>query len=195
MNTPSLFRRLLRISLWTLLGSTVFVALGVANLLWLPSEARVLRDEVLKAEAGASTTKIQLNLGACSLGLVRTILSQVEGVDAEARLALSSVKSVAVGVYDVQGDEHAPLSLSALDERMRGRGWVPFLRVRDKNAQVYGYMPREMDSDGIVPVCIAVRESDKLVVVSARADMDCLSELAWKNPALAQWKQTDKRSL
>ncbi len=178
MSTP--FRRFLKIAGLTLLGGTLLCAAGVANMWILPYEARTLRDEVVRAEGLTTSTKFQVSLGACSLGATRMVLGFIDQVDPEARAAIRAVDRVAVGVYSVDAGSGEGADFAVLDRRMESRGWKRFLAVHEKEKTVIGYMPAELgDSD--LPLCMAIHDGDKLVIVSVKADQDELVKLAGKH--------------
>jgi len=171
------FRRFLKIAGLTLLGGTLLCAAGVASMLILPSEARALRDEVIRAEGLSTHTKFQISLGACTLGATRLIVSQIDKVEPEAREALRAVEGVAVGVYSVEESSARSSDFGNLDSRMEARGWKRFLCVREQGKTVIGYMPAKVGETKL-PLCMAIHDGDKLIIVSVKADQRPIVELA-----------------
>jgi hypothetical protein len=174
------FRRFLKIAGLTLLGGTLLCAAGVASMLILPSDARALRDEVIRAEGLSTHTKFQISLGACTLGATRLIVSQIDKVDPQAREALKALDHVAVGIYSVDAAKPVGSDFSGLDARMESRGWKRFLCVREQAKTVIGYMPAD-PGDSTLPLCMAIHDGDQLIIVSVKADQQPLVDLARKH--------------
>lgn len=170
------FRRILAIAAVALLGMVLAAGAWAVSLLFLPSEAAALRDDLVAGHA--AHTKVQLSLGAVSTSLARMVVSHIPEARADARAGLAAVHSVAVGVYEVRGLNTADLRLAAADAAMARRGWSRMLCVRQRGQLVVAYTPAARGSARVVPVCLAVCKDDRVVVVSARLNTAGLAELA-----------------
>ncbi len=168
---------------FSFLGLFVLSVLGVASMFFLDGDASSLRDE-MKAARGESAlqTRVQLSLGPVSLGLARAVLGCVNGVDEEARLALSAVRGVSVGVYSISSDgskkESPDFEFAQLDQRMTRRGWERMVAVRDQGKVVLVYAPTDASSRKALPLCVGVIDGDKMVIVSLRGDPEPILKIA-----------------
>jgi hypothetical protein len=185
--TPPLLKPQRRLARWMLLllvmlvAPVVIVGVGVASMFRLDADASALRREVAAATDADWSTKVQLNAGWIPLTLVRTGLRFVEHKDmAEARLALSSVRHVSVGVYDrVNHGEtwSREQLLTKTDERMRQRGWTRVVGVTEHNEAVLVYASDRLEEGDRIDLCIAVVDGNEMVIVSTRVDAAPLMKL------------------
>jgi hypothetical protein len=177
-----------RLARWMLLGllllitPLVLVGVGVASLFRLGGDAAFLRGEVMTATDSNWNTKVQVSAGWCTLTTARTVMRfvQHEHQD-EARLALSAVRRVSVGVYERlgRGGEWSREQLFAeTDRKMRDRGWSRLVGVVDGGATVLVYTSDDLGAGPLADVCVAVVDGDEMVVVSTKVDADKLLKLA-----------------
>ncbi len=177
-----------RVWRWVLLGVAIclspFVVLGVvaASFLTLDRDAAALRKEVMAATNADWRTKVQLSVGHFTLAVVRTGLDFVHdrGV-AEARLALAAVRHASVGVYERNAgvaDWSREVLFTETDRTMARSGWARLAGVADHKDTVLVYVPRDIDDDGPINLCVAVVNGNELVVVSTSVEASRLVELA-----------------
>ena len=175
---------------WIVVGLVILMApmliLGVAawSMLTLNRDAALLRREVMSATDSDWHTKVQMDLGAVTLGTVRTALRFVHHKDiADARLALAAVRSASVGVYErdnAEGKISAEKLFTDTDRLMRARGWTRLVGVADHNQNVLIYTS-DRGSDDRMDLCVAVVDGRELVVVSTRVDAGVLLQLVEKH--------------
>jgi hypothetical protein len=174
----------------------VIVGVGVASMFRLDADAAALRREVVAATDADWSTKVQLNAGWIPLALVRTGLRFVDHKDIEeARLALSSVRHVSVGVYDKvrRGETWSREQLlTRTDERMRQRGWTRVVGVTEHNEAVLVYASDRLEAGDRIDLCIAVVDGDEMVIVSTRVDAAPLMKLAERHMPGGGWKEQVK---
>src|SRR5690242_12302246 len=134
-------------SLWRFWPLAVFLAMvGIACLLVievtgffrLSRDARCLRDSLTDLRSAASPAwhkRFELRVGAITCALVRTGL-HFAPLDADARLALDSVRGGEAGIYEDHGrvrwSDRTAL-LSNADSAMEQRGWERLVRVAQKD--------------------------------------------------------------
>lgn len=156
------------------------LALGVASYFHLSSDTRALRNELTRASGTEWRKQIGLNIGDTTLGLARGALLFIKGVDREAQTALRAVHGVEVGIYQLTSTSKAPdpaAMLNAADKAMSNRGWERVVGVLDNEQMVCVFLPAKITSDRM-KCCVAVLDDRKLIVVSAKADLQPLVELA-----------------
>lgn len=169
-------RKVLAITAIALLGLIIAAGVWVASLFLVPSEVAGLRDDLVAGHA--AHTQVQLSLGVVSTALVRMVASHIPESRADVRAGLAAVHTVAVGVYNVRALDVSDLRLAAADAAMARRGWIRILCVRQHGQLIVGYTPAARGSARVVPVCLAVCQDDRVVVVSARLNTAGLAELA-----------------
>lgn len=194
--SPKPQRRLAR---WMLLvivmlvAPVVIVGVGVASMFRLDADGAALRREVVAATDADWNTKVQVSAGWIPLALVRTGLRVVEHKDMEdARLALSSVRKVSVGVYEKvrRGESWSREQLlSRTDERMRQRGWTRVVGVTEHNEAVLVYASDRFDEGDRIDLCIAVVDGNEMVIVSTRVDAARLMKLAERHMPEGGWRE------
>lgn len=177
-------RRRRSLWLWILGGlaaSVLLVAVAVLHAITLSRDARTLRHAVFAALDTSADTRVQLDAGPLLLGAVRVGVHWIDRVPREARLALSAVRAVSVGVYHprhpVGADARARI-FTAADEAMQRRGWVRVVGVNDHDDTVLIYQPESTRSSGTQRFCLVVCERRQIVIVAATADPGPLIELA-----------------
>jgi hypothetical protein len=171
---------------WIAAGLVLLIApmiiLGIAawSMLTLGRDAALLRREVMNATGSDWHTKVQMDIGGVTLGTARTVLSFVHHQDvADARLALSAVRSASVGVYErdrADGDVPFATLSSSADAMMGKRGWTRMVGVTSGRQHVLVYTS-DRGNDDRVDLCLAVIDGKELVVVSTRVDPEVLMQL------------------
>jgi hypothetical protein len=169
----------------SLAGGFVLAAILVINALTLNREARVVREAMVGALGGRTSTRVQVSVGPLMLGSARTILSFVDDVPEEARVALRSVRAASVGVYQLKADSNRNYAgvLERADAAMARAGWTRMVGVMQPGAKkcVLIYTPASAADDGPVRLCVAVCDGRELVVVSAKAAPEELMKLVGKH--------------
>jgi hypothetical protein len=157
--------------------------IGIASLFFLQHDATLLRDEIQASRGGAAlNTRVQFSIGSFSTFCARNAVRLLSPLEKEPLLALSTVRAVSVGVYEMdQANDTAftPIDLEALDARMSRRGWARCTTVLKAKETVLIYVPSDFDSaSDSLRLCLAVCNGKDLVVVSARGSLAPLLELA-----------------
>jgi hypothetical protein len=176
-------------TLTILLSLPVF---GLASCFFLSRQAKGLRDSVLRATGADWRTAIELNAGSLALALARTGLSFCD-LPPEARTVLDSVRQAEVGLYQRpsgKGLLGRTNPLDAADQVMATQGWDRLVGVVNHQNLVAVYVPRKQDSESDVKICALVLDRRQMIVVSARADLGPLFELALNRP---EWRQALSR--
>ena len=160
-----------------------FVILGLmaASYLSLGRDATTLRRHVMDATGSPWKTRVQISVGALTLGGLRAGLTFVKHADAEkARVALRAVTRASVGVYERDAAENRVTLeelLAETDRGMRQSGWSRVIGVRNNGEVVLVYVPAGMDTPESIEVCLAVVKERELVVVSTRLDTNALADV------------------
>jgi hypothetical protein len=193
MKTPSVsrplnWRRLLLWMLAVMLLTPLLVVGGLALIvvrsLHVGPEVAALRDSVAPGISAGWHKQVEVNIGRLPLLLARAGLHYAP-VEAEARLALRAAKGAEVLVYDrTAGDVAADRAetLRKADEVMTFRGWYRSVGVMQGNQLVAVYVPRSLDSAHEVTACVLVVDPQKVVIASARTDLEPLLELVRSRP-------------
>ena len=194
MNTPPppvILPRTNRQWLWLILAIILLpliplggLALGVASYFHLSSDTRALRNELTRASGIEWRKQIGLNIGDSTLGLARGALLFVKA-DRQVQTALRSVHGVEVGIYELDSTSRAPdcaAMLNAADKAMSSRGWERIVGVIDGKQMVGVFLPAKITSANRMKCCVAVLDDRKLIVVSARGDLQPLVELIKSQP-------------
>ena len=181
---PATRRSARRFWLWGLLATPLLLLLlvgtGVASCFYLGSDARALRDGLMKSSGIEWRQQIALNAGHLTLGAVRAGLSRAR-LDPGARAALQSVRSAEVGVYQLPSGTPSPdrgAMLAAADSAMTVRGWARVVGVMDGHNLVAVYLPKEDVSAHRVKCCVLVFEGQEMVLVSVQGDPEPLLKYA-----------------
>jgi hypothetical protein len=163
----------------------VVLAAVVANCFCLGSDARALRNELIRSSGVEWRQQIALNAGRLTLGAVRAGLSCVK-LDPGARAALQSVRSGGVGVYQLPLGTPPPdraAMLAAADSAMTARGWERVVGVMDGHDLVTVYLPKNVAVHRL-KCCVMVFDGEKMILVSAQTNLEPLLEYALNQPAL-----------
>jgi len=185
-----------RLWLWALLLTPmlllVVLAAWVASCFHLGSDARALRNGLMKASGIEWRQRITLNANYLTFGAVRAGLSCVR-LDPGARAALQSVRSAGVGIYQVTSgtprSDRAAM-LAAADSAMTGRGWERVVGVMNGKDLVAIYVPGKNASVHNLKCCVMVFNGKEIVLVSARGNLEPLVTYALNQPGLcdqAKW--------
>lgn len=179
MNTPSKFRRPLLWVLGLMGACTCVTILGIASLFFLSGDAEDMRDAVLSSSGDASLkTKIQLNVGPLSTGLIRCVVSQIDKVDKDARLALACVRSASVGVYEGGKSLRSDASsLERIESYMTKQGWSRVVSVQERKQRVLIYARNPSSTSSTLRLSLAVLDGDTLVIAGLRGSGEPLQEL------------------
>jgi|WetSurMetagenome_2_1015567.scaffolds.fasta_scaffold383347_1 hypothetical protein len=186
---PATRRSARRFWLWGLLATPFLLLLllgaGVASFFFLDSDARALRNEMIKASGVAWRQQIAVNAGRLTLGAVRTGLSGVR-LDPGAHAALQSVRTAGVGVYQLPAGTRPPdraAMLAAADTAMTARGWERVVGVMDGRDLVAVYLPEKISVQRL-KCCVMVFDGKEMVLVSARGNLEPLLQYALAQPGL-----------
>ena len=174
-----------------LLGLAVF---GVATFLRLDSDERALRNGLLSAAAGGWERKIEINLGAFTVGLARAGLL-LAPLEPQAQEALNCLRAGEVGIYQLEepkGRMNRAAMLGAADRVMKRRGWERLVGVLEADDLVAVYLPRKVPESNELRICVVVMDKDQLIVASARADVEALQALIAKNNDVANMLKSQR---
>jgi hypothetical protein len=196
---PATHRPARRLWLWGLLATPflllVVLAAVVANCFRLGSDARALRNELIKSSGVEWRQQIALNAGCLTLGAVRAGLSCVR-LDPGARAALQSIRSAGVGVYQLPSGTPPPdraAMLAAADSAMTARGWERVVEVMDSQDLVTVYLPKNVAVHRL-KCCVMVFDGEEMVLVSAQGNLEPLLKYALDQPGLgAQGRRLAQR--
>jgi hypothetical protein len=166
----------------------VLLAAGVASCFRLGSDARALRNELIKSSGVEWRQQIALNAGRLTLGAVRAGLSCAKlKLDPEARAALQSLRTAGVGVYQLPSGTPPPdraAMLAAADSTMTARGWERVVGVMDGQDLVTVYLPEKNVSVHRLKCCVMVFDGEEMVLVSAQGNLEPLLKYALDQPGL-----------
>jgi hypothetical protein len=154
----------------------VGLAAGVASCFRLGSDARVLRNELIKSSGVEWRQQIAVNAGYFTLGAVRAGLSCVK-LDPGARATLQSVRSAGVGVYQLPSGTPPPdraAMLAVADSAMTARGWERVVGAMDRRDLVAIYLPGRNVAIHRLKCCVLVFDGKEMVLVSARGNLEPL---------------------
>ena len=135
-------RRWLRVGLVVLLLLVVglgALALGVASLFRLSSDARAVQSDWARATGCEGRKQVGVSLGSITLAAARAGLS-LGRLEPEARAAVRAVRSVELGVWERSSASQHPgglALLAAADKVLRSRGWERVVAVQD-GQQTFG---------------------------------------------------------
>lgn len=186
---PAARRSTRRLWLWGLLATPllllILLAAGVANCFRLNSDARALRNELIKSSGIEWRQQIALNAGTLTLGAVRAGLSCAR-LDPAAHAALQSVRTAGVGVYQLPAGTPPPdraAMLAAADSAMTARGWERAVGVMDGRDLVTVYLPKKVSVHRL-KCCVMVFDGKEMVLVSAQGNLEPLLKYAFAQPGL-----------
>lgn len=172
-----------RVVHWVLIILAAFmivVVVQAAGALMLAREARDLRSALHVAAGRPLDREIEFSVGPVLLGLGRTLVSFVDDVPPEARLALSAVRHASVGIYKFKHRPDAAQRLAMLEAaaaEMADHNWQRVVTVSDGNDLVMIYVPAELVAGGEIDLCLAVCDGEEMVIVSARIDPEPIQRL------------------
>jgi hypothetical protein len=158
------------------LVTVVAIALGVASYFHLSSDTRAVRDGLMEASGVEWRQQIGLNIGGLTFGAVRAGLAFVP-LDAEARAAVQAVRSAEVGIYELASGESGPdcaAMLNVADKVLNPRGWERVVGVLDGDVMGGVYLPAKTISPRRVKCCVMVFDGQRMVLASARANVEPL---------------------
>ncbi|HEV2434493.1 MAG TPA: hypothetical protein VG077_00700 [Verrucomicrobiae bacterium] len=177
---PATRRSARRFWLWGLLATPLLLLLlvgtGVASCFYLGSDARALRDGLMKSSGIEWRQQIALNAGHLTLAAVRAGLSRAK-LDPGARAALQSVRSAEVGVYQLASGTPPPdrtAMLAAADSAMTVRGWARVVGVMEGHNLVAVYLPGNNISAHRVKCWVLVLDGKEMVLVSVQGNPEPL---------------------
>jgi hypothetical protein len=158
---------------------------GVASCFRLGSEARAVRNELIKSSGVEWRQQIALNAGWLIFGGVRAGLSCIR-LDPAARAALQCVQAAGVGVYQLPAGTAPPnraAMLAAADSAMTARGWERVVGVMDRRDLVAVYSPKNVSARRL-KCCVLVFDGKEMVLVSAQANPEPLVSYALTQPGI-----------
>ncbi|HKW28766.1 MAG TPA: hypothetical protein VJT54_05490 [Verrucomicrobiae bacterium] len=174
-----------RLWLWGLLATPLLLVLlvgaGVASLFYLGSDARALRNGLMKSSGVEWQQRIALNAGCLTLGAVRAGLSHAR-LEPGARAALQSIRSAEVGVYQLVSGTPPPdrgSMLTAADTAMTVRGWERVVGVMDGHNLVAVYLPEKNITAHRLKCCVMAFDGKEMVLVSAQGNPEPLLTYAF----------------
>ena len=186
---PRTCRPARRLWLWGLLVTPLLLlallAAGVASFFRLGSDARAVRNALIKSSGVEWRQQIALNAGWLTLGAVRAGLSRIR-LDPAARAALQSVHAAGVGVYQLPTGTPPPnraAMLASADSAMTARGWERVVGVIDGRDLVAVYLPKKLSVHRL-KCCVLVFDGKEMVLVSAQGNPEPLVAYALAQPGL-----------
>lgn len=179
-----------QVCIWTVWIVLLFVCvvpalglIGVASYFRLSSPTQGLRGAIMESMQGRWHKKFAINVGGTTLALARLGAGFVKlNLKPEAKAAIQAVKHGEVGIYELEDRTSPPdyaLILSNADKSMQRRGWERIVGVVQDGQFVAVYAPDNQKGNDL-SCCVAVLDDRNLVVVSARADMIPLLDIARK---------------
>ena len=161
------WRRILLTFVAILTVSFGMLAWCIYDVITLSREAAGLRNTFFSLNGAPRSTTIQFSAGPWLLRAARLVAGQMKEVPPEALLALRSVRSASVGVYELRPSQSIDgAAIKASDERMRLRGWHRAVGVRDGRNTVLIYTSARERRGEELKVCLAVVDEHELVLVS-----------------------------
>ena len=187
---PATRRSARRLWLWGLLATPLLLLLlvgaGVASFFYLGSDARALRNGLMKSSGVEWRQRIALNAGLLTLDAVRAGLSCAR-LDPGARAAVQSVRSAEVGVYQLASGTPSPdrvAMLAAADSAMTIRGWERVVSVMDGRNLVAVYLSEKNISVNRLKCCVLVFDGKEMVLVSIQGNPEPLLKYAFDQAGL-----------
>lgn len=160
------------------LGLTFIVTLILS--FRMGGEARVVRRAVFAAAPGEWDRRIEMGVGRLPVFLAKTALGYVE-LDPVVRAGIESFRWADVGVYKRRsgaGQADEGILLARVQQAMHGRGWTPFVTVRQRDEAVAIFLPEKPGDPDRLGVCVLVLGEDDMVLVSGQANLEPLIQLA-----------------
>ena len=156
---------------------------GITSYFRLSPETVILRESAMGCVRGTWNTKIALNVGVLTTGLVRAG-SHLFKLAPEPQAAFDAIRAADVGVYQVSEDagwvDHRAI-LACADKSMSARRWDRVVGVSQENQLVAVYVPRRGLATQRMKCCVLVLHGKDLVVVGASGNLEPLLEIAGKN--------------
>jgi hypothetical protein len=181
-------RRRWRLALLFIFLLVAGLVAAVASTVMLSRDAAWLRDELAAERGEAWTTRLQVSAGWGVLTAARAVVSRIDDVPPEARLALAAVRRASVGIYELQeAVDDGVLASLAIPEGIPGWERIVTVRARNETVVIYAKAPRAGANQ--VDVAIGVRERTKVVIVSATVAPEGLMALVGQHaprPQLAR---------
>lgn len=200
MDTPSsgasLGKWLLRVFLVSLvLAITAPVVLAYA-LLHLSSDTRALRNAAISGDGATWKKVVEVSVGSLPVGVAKMVLPFTPA-PAEARQALSALRSAEVSVHELRGSEvDRARVLRDADASMKKRGWDRTVAVLDGETAVAVYVFPEGGSGGNFKISVLVLDGRQMVAVTGRGNLEPLMDLAMEkagNEFLAKHKSKSSK--
>ncbi|MCB1128433.1 MAG: hypothetical protein KDM81_18200 [Verrucomicrobiae bacterium] len=158
-------------------------AWAVVDCLRMDRDGRALREAVIKQAGVDCARQFQAGVGPVLLGGARLGLRFLPDLPPQARRALDALRGARVSVDRIEGriaTDRLGGILRAADRTMDGRGWDRLAGIVDGDTLVVVYVERGLRRGTTMQTRVAVIESEQLIVVSARADLEPLVELAFE---------------
>jgi hypothetical protein len=149
------------------------------------------RRAAVQSVPGEWDKRFDMGIGPVILGFARTVVSFIDAVPPEARVALRSVKGAGVSIYHLRDGAERPTREAVLvnaDRALARRGWERLVGVTSGQDVVAIYTPANMKSVEDAAVCVLVNNGRELVVVSARANLDEIMLLAMDRLNEEKWR-------
>jgi hypothetical protein len=158
--------------------TVVGIASGVASYFRLSSDTQALRNGLMEASGAEWQRQICANIGGLTFGAVHAGLSFVP-LEPEARAAVRAVRGAEVGIYRLSSETNLPdnaAMLAIADRVLSSRGWERVVGVMDEEKLVGVYLPAKTISARRVKTCVMVFDGQRMILVSARANVEQLLE-------------------
>lgn len=158
--------------------TVVAIALGVTSYFRLSSDTQALQNGLMEASGVEWQRQICVNIGGLTFGAVRAGLSFVP-LEPEARAAVRAVRGAEVGIYSSSSETNLPdnaAMLAIADRVLSSRGWERVVGVMDEEKLVGVYLPAKTISARRVKTCVMVFDGQRMILVSARANVEQLLE-------------------
>lgn len=174
------------------LGAFLLFVVGAGLLVWsfLPGgEVRAMRRALDDAEAPPAKTKVAFGVGWPALAVARLVTS-VADVEADARLALRSVRRADVSVQELDDELNRDQRLALLesvDRSLERRGWERIVGVLQEDETVGVYVSTRSASADDLRVAVLALSGRELVSVAVRCDVEPLMELIGRHVPQGQF--------
>lgn len=148
-------------------------------------EVRAMRRALDDAEAPPAKTKVAFGVGWPALAVAR-LVTAVADVEADARLALRSVRRADVSVQELDRELNRAQRLALLesvDRSLERKGWERIVGVLEEEETVGVYLSTKSSSADDLRVAVLVLSGKELVSVAVRCDVEPLIELVGRHVA------------
>lgn len=169
-------------------GLFLLLFLGGGLLVWsfVPGgEVRTMRRALDDVKAPPAKTKIAFGVGWPALGLAR-LVTAVADVEADARLALRSVRRADVSVLELERELNRAQRLTLLesvDRSLERKGWERIVGVLEEDETVGVYLSTKSTTADDLRLAVLVLSGRELVSVAVRCDVEPLIELVGRHAA------------